>query len=176
MTLPVVVILALALAPRNTGSGTVAIQRPPSEPACAALMSSLPDALVGLARREVRPSDDQVRAWGDPALVLRCGVSRPAALVPASDATVFYIKDKAVGDGVLWLPDANHEAGAGPTAFTAVDRDVYVEVLIPSGQNVVPLPQISDLISAAFPDPVCLGQTTGVGPVIPDDQLCSHRQ
>lgn len=177
MTLPIVVILALALAPRggDSGHGTVAVQAPPRNGACATLMDSMPAALLDLQRREVKPADDQVRAWGDPAIVLRCGVDRPAGLAPASDATVFYIKDTAPGNGVLWLPDPNEQDTGAPTVFTAVDRDVYVEVRIPRGQDVVPLPQLSDLIAAAYPNPVCLGQTTSGGPAIPDEQLCTHR-
>jgi len=179
IALPIVVILALALAPGDSGSGSgsgsVSIQRPPGNAACAPLMDSLPDALLGLPRRDTSPADDQVRAWGDPAIVLRCGVDRPAMLEPASDATVFYIKDKAEGNGVLWLTDPNEQDDGGPTIFTAVDRGAYVEVQIPRGQDVVPLPQLSDLIAAAFPTAVCLGQTTSNGPVIPDDQLCTRR-
>lgn len=177
ITLPIVVILALALAPKDddSGSGPVKAPAPADNAACAPLMDSLPDELLDLQSREVTPDDDQVQAWGDPAIVLRCGVDRPAGLEPASDATVFYIKDTAPGDGVLWLPDPNEKDDGAPTIFTAIDRDVYVEVQIPRRQDVVPLPQISDLIIAAFPDPVCLGQTTSGGPVIPDDQLCTQR-
>ena len=178
VTIPVVVILALAFSGGTSGSGPSAVKvtPPPAVAACGTLMASMPSSLGDLSSRTVTPASSQVRAWGDPAVVLRCGVERPAALVPGStDPQISIAPLGSSAAGVLWdQPDVESD-GTAPTVFTAVDRDVYIEVTIPAGNQQVPLPQISGLILAAFPTAVCLGQTNGAGPVIPDDQLCTHR-
>ena len=141
-------------------------------------MASLPDKLLDLDARTTSPASAQVKAWGSPAIILRCGVPRPPDLVVASSQTVFYITGgQAAGNSVLWLP-ANTDGqtdSTKPTVLTAIDRSVYIEVTLPPNQSSVPLPQVSDLIAAAFPTPVCYGQSNGSGPIVPDDQLCTHR-
>jgi hypothetical protein len=47
--------------------------------ACADLVDALPDTLAGEPRREVEPADSAAAAWGEPAIVLTCGVDEPAA-------------------------------------------------------------------------------------------------
>jgi hypothetical protein len=70
-------------------------------------------------RRDVDPASEQVAAWGDPPIVLRCGVPLPAE----------YRRDAQLLDveGVGWFP----VDGEGGTFFTAVDRQPYVEVAVP---------------------------------------------
>jgi hypothetical protein len=46
--------------------------------ACARILAALPDSLAGEGRRTVTPRDAPGAAWGDPAMVLTCGVDRPA--------------------------------------------------------------------------------------------------
>ncbi len=69
--------------------------------------------------RDVDPDDGLTAAWGDPAVILRCGVPAPAEYRP--DAQVFDV------DGVEWLP----VEGDGGYFFTTIDREVYVEVAVP---------------------------------------------
>ncbi len=69
--------------------------------------------------RDVDPDDGLTAAWGDPAIVLRCGVPPPAEYQP--DAQLFDV------DGVEWLP----VEGDGGFFFTTVDREAYVEVAVP---------------------------------------------
>lgn len=174
LTVPIVIILALAFAGGlgNGGPGKVQAAAPPRVEACDALMAALPDSFQLLKKREVASDSNQVAAWGDPATVLRCGVNRPAALVAGSAAQQFYIND------VLWQPEES-ESGqvdpAKPLIITVVDRDVYIEVTSPNGTRLDATPLISDIIKNVFPDAVCLGQSSGATPLVPDDQLCTRR-
>lgn len=168
------VVLALAFAGglRDDGPGKVTVAAPPRVQACDALMAALPDKFQMLDKREVDSTSTQVAAWGDPATVLRCGVDRPAGLAPGSTAQQFYIND------VLWQPQENEAGTVDPTKpliITVVDRDVYIEVTSPNGTRLDATPLISDVIKRVFPDAVCLGQSSGATPLVPDDQLCTRR-
>lgn len=172
------VLIAFALA---RGSGTPSHHPPPSGPLppitvaapppnavaeapCAQVISALPVNLGPLAPRVVHTTPDSpyVAAWGDPPVVLRCGVSRPAQLVPNTDADVFNV------GGVYWLPVQQRDA----TVFTTIDRPVYVEVSIPKRVVYQPLPRLGEAIASklkaicAVPD-----NTTNY----PPDKLCTHR-
>lgn len=115
------IIVTTALA----GCGFGAVDVTPHEPepgsadVCAALHDALPDTVDDAVRRDVDPSSDYVAAWGQPAIVLRCGVPMPAAYRP--DAQLFDV------EGVGWLA----EEGEGGMFFTAADREVLVEVAVP---------------------------------------------
>jgi hypothetical protein len=103
-------------------SGTVRAQ-------CSRLVAALPQQVAGQDRRDVTPAGAQAGAWGDPAVVLRCGVPRPAALRPTSYC--FEI------DHVGWLATQHGKAVSvtspvqGTLDFTTIGRSVYVEVSVP---------------------------------------------
>ena len=109
------------------GCGYGAVDVEPQEPepgsadVCSALLDALPRTVDDAVHRDVEPADrrDAVAAWGQPAIVLRCGVPRPASYRP--DTQLLDV------DGVGWLP----VEGDGGTFFTSADRDVLVEVAIP---------------------------------------------
>ncbi|TDD95609.1 DUF3515 domain-containing protein [Jiangella asiatica] len=107
------------------GCGFGAVDVTPYEPepgsadVCAALLDELPETVDDAIRRDVSPESDTAAAWGQPAIVLRCGVPMPAAYRP--DAQLYDV------DGVGWLA----EEGDGGTFFTAADREVLVEVSVP---------------------------------------------
>jgi hypothetical protein len=105
------------------GFGAVEVEpyeaEPGSSDVCAALLEDLPEVVDDAVRREVTPDSDLVAAWGQPAIVLRCGVPMPSSYRP--DAQLFDV------DGVGWLADE----GEGGTFFTSADREVLVEVAIP---------------------------------------------
>jgi hypothetical protein len=171
-----VVIVAFALArgvgngePKSTLSGPpppIAASAPPAnasaEGPCAQVLSALPVQLGQLAPRVVHtvPDSPNVVAWGDPAVVLRCGVPRPSQ---------FEATSQLVLSGVYWLPVKTKNA----TVFTAVDRAVYVEVTIPTKQAYIPLPQLGKAIASKL-KPVCAvpedNVTAGGG------QLCVNRK
>jgi hypothetical protein len=90
---------------------------------CRALVKALPHTLGGRAARRVVPAGATGRAaaWGDPAVVLRCGVGRPA--VASGPAQVYSL------DGVSWLTGAVAEGGL---RWTLVGRAVAVRVDVPA--------------------------------------------
>jgi hypothetical protein len=96
---------------------------------CSRLVAALPQQVAGQDRRDVTPAGAQAGAWGDPAVVLRCGVPRPAALRPTSYC--FEI------DHVGWLATQHGKAVSvtspvqGTLDFTTIGRSVYVEVSVP---------------------------------------------
>ncbi len=108
-------------APPNP-TGTVATR-------CAALVAEAPGSVAGQASRDVSPASRYVAAWGDPPIVLRCGVPRPRALTPTSRCFVV--------DGVGWLATQDGveveptRASDGTLEFTTVGRSAYVEVTVP---------------------------------------------
>jgi hypothetical protein len=177
---PLVVVLALLFArigaPRVGGnSGSVAASAlppvsaspPPSSAAaegpCAQVLSRLPVALDGLPARVVHTTSPFVVAWGDPPIVLRCGVPRPAAFVPTSSLLGV--------NGVYFLP----VRGGGRTVFTTVDRAVYVEVDVPTSYAQPPLAPIAAAIAKALPQ-VCKPQALQGETPPPDRELCTHRK
>lgn len=93
---------------------------------CADLVRALPRRVIGAPRREVRPDSQLTAAWGDPPVVLRCGVARPAGLSATSD--VIEIRASAGGAGVAWFLRESQTA----YRFTSVGRAAYVEVTVPA--------------------------------------------
>lgn len=107
------------------GCGFGAVDVEPHEPepgsaeVCPALLDELPETVDDAVWRDVDPQSDTAAAWGQPAIVLRCGVPMPASYRP--DTVLHDI------DGVGWLADE----GDGGMFFTAADREVLIEVAIP---------------------------------------------
>ena len=106
-------------------SGPVTVTPPPAAPAatealCGKLLGTLPTTLAGHRARAVSSAPDRVVAWGDPPIVLRCGVARVA--VPPDTNKQFEI------NGVRWLAEAR---GAN-VVFTTTDRALPVEVTVPA--------------------------------------------
>ena len=101
--------------------------------ACAALVDALPGTLDGLERRGVEPADAAGAAWGDPAVVLSCGVDEPAGLTRTSacldvDGIGWYLPDDAVQD----LGDGDDAVPAEDTTLTTIGTEPLVSVAVPS--------------------------------------------
>jgi hypothetical protein len=92
---------------------------PGTEQLCSDLVDALPDTVDGQSRRDVEPDLPYVAAWGDPAILLRCGVPQPEQYSPTAE--VFPI------NGVPWLP----VDGVGGQVFFTTDRSVWVRVDVP---------------------------------------------
>jgi hypothetical protein len=155
--LPVTVLLALALhhptrppatvatAPPTTAGalGPVTVPAPPPSPTaardCPAVISHLPATLAGRAARQATSSSPYVAGWGDPPLILRCGVPRPAGFTGGSELSQV--------DGVQWYPSKR----GSDMVWTAVDRGSYVELTIPGGLTGGALVQLSTALSQALP-------------------------
>ena len=124
---------AVPIDPPNAGSAPAA--------ACRDLQTLLPDPLDGRPRRDTVPTSTLTAAWGDPAVVLRCGVARPATLTLTSE--LFQ------ADGVSWFA----EQVPGGWRFTATGRQAYVEVTVPGtqAQASAPLVDLAPAVSNAVP-------------------------
>jgi hypothetical protein len=103
--------------------------------ACAALDKALPRVLNGHDTRMTAPLSDYTAAWGDPAIVLRCGVGTPSELTPTSQ--LFTVND------VDWLPvESDRE-----WTFTTTGRVAFVEVVVPKLYD----PAVNPLVDLAKP-------------------------
>jgi hypothetical protein len=111
--------VAVALLPAGCSS-TVDVGGPTRGPAeCRALVRGLPDTVDGQSRRDVQPEQALAAAWGDPPIVLRCGVPAPAALTASSTC--------AEVNGVGWFAEQRADA----YRFTTIGRSANVEVQVP---------------------------------------------
>jgi hypothetical protein len=93
----------------------------------------LPNVLDGAQRRITEPASPLTAAWGDPPIVLRCGVDRPAEYEPTSMLGTY--------DGVDWLPVET----ADGYVFYATGRAAWIEVTVPSAYA----PEANPLIDLA---------------------------
>jgi hypothetical protein len=97
---------------------------------CAGLVAAAPARVDGQARRELSPASRFAAAWGDPAIVLRCGVGAPAALRRTSRCFVI--------DHVGWLVTRSGrevdpaQQVSGPLDFTTIGRMPYVAIQVPA--------------------------------------------
>jgi hypothetical protein len=114
--------LAACLALLAAGCAPAAVEvggptRGPRE--CARLLAALPATVDGRQQREVEPAGALAAAWGDPAIVLRCGVPQPRALTASSPC--------AEVNGVGWFAEQREDA----YRFTTIGRSANVEVQVP---------------------------------------------
>jgi hypothetical protein len=174
------VLIALAIVALGGGSGgndsnttgplpPVSAAAPPNAGAeaapCAKVLAQLPLQLGKLAPRVVHttPETPYVVAWGDPAVVLSCGVARPHDLHRTSAAQYFVLGPRA-GPFYDVLPDGD------ATVYTTVDRGPYIAISVPKdyqGADVVP--PLSRAIANALPA-VC-----STDPASPPDTFCTRR-
>ena len=113
---------------------------PEAEASCPALMSALPLELTGEPSRRVQSDSPYAYAWGDPPIVLVCGVDRPAGYVVGVSAIQI--------NGVQWYVDTDDP---DTTVWTTVDRPVYVEIRLPASVDSGPVTALTPQIAAALP-------------------------
>lgn len=101
-----------------------------ADPACARVAAAWPRVVAGRERAPVAQDPAGVAAWGEPAIVARCGV-------PAPPPTTH---DCIAADGVDWvarpLPAGQ---GGGGTLFLSYGRDPAIEVRVPAAYAPEPL-------------------------------------
>lgn len=73
---------------------------------CDALAADLPDTFAEQARTEIEPTNAPAAAYGDPAIVVTCGVATPTgfdltAACETADGVGFYIPDEQYDDQEL---------------------------------------------------------------------------
>ncbi|MEU2620159.1 DUF3515 domain-containing protein [Streptomyces sp. NPDC007157] len=112
---------------------------------CRNLDEELPKKVDRLARRDPEPASTLTAGWGDPAIILRCGVERPAKMAdPEADGVEV--------NGVGWLLE---QRAGGVFRFTTTLRKAYVEVTIPkqrTGDGMAPLVSLAPAIKKAVPE------------------------
>ena len=115
--------IGLALAGCSAGGGQVEVDAPDPQPAaapvCRRLVEALPDVVAGQQARSVAPSDALAAAWGDPPVVLRCGVGRPPERTRAARCDVI--------NRVGWFARRTDDG----YLFTTIGRVAVVEVSVP---------------------------------------------
>jgi len=149
---PLTVVLAFLLtaghsdtpapAPSSSTLPAVTVPAPPkpdaaTQAACVKVFAKLPVQLGQLAPRRTQTDSSFVAAWGNPAVVVRCGVARPAVFGTPEAAQLVEV------NAVLWQPDPQRDR----TVYTTVDRRVYIDVTVPAGAD-QPLPLLAPAVSA----------------------------
>jgi uncharacterized protein DUF3515 len=113
---------------------------PEADASCPQLMSALPVELDGAPSRRVQSDSPYAYAWGDPAIVLVCGVDRPAGYVAGASAIQI--------NGVQWYVDTSDP---DTTVWTTVDRPVYVQISLPATVDSAPVTALTPQIAQALP-------------------------
>lgn len=112
---------------------------------CARLLAALPETLDGgdagplQRRRLTTPAPVGAAGWGEPPVVLRCGLDRPVELTATSRLL------DVSGVQLLEL------VGRGTSTWVAVDRPVYVVVALPPTSGSGPLQQLTAVIANTLP-------------------------
>jgi hypothetical protein len=122
----VVVLLALVSA---CGGDEVDVRRTgvtgPDRTACISLVKALPHRVSDQPARTVTGETEVAAAWGDPAVVLRCGVGTP------NGYTRFAACQTA--NGVDWfVPDEAIQDQDTDVVMTTIGRSPSVEVVVPA--------------------------------------------
>lgn len=91
---------------------------------CDAFTADLPDTLAEKERVEIEPADAPAAAYGDPAIVVRCGVDEPAGFDLTSSCEV------ANGVG-YYIPDEQYEDQGLDLTITTAGYTPRVEIVVP---------------------------------------------
>lgn len=92
--------------------------------ACEALVEALPQHVSDQAERETK-GNPLGAAWGDPAIVLRCGVGKPADYDPALGCQTV--------NGLDWyVPSKAMDDQEADVVMTTIGREPAVEVTLPA--------------------------------------------
>lgn len=128
-------------APEERPVAIVTVPAPRADSAeCRTLVDALPDELGNYHRAAAAdPAPLGTAAWrapaGDEAIILRCGLDRPAEFVVGAPIQVV--------DSVQWFRIADNER----STWYAVDRPVYVALTLPAGTGPTPIQEISQTIA-----------------------------
>jgi len=123
----------------------VSVPAPQADSAdCRGLVDALPEQLGDYRRATAAdPAPPAAAAWratpDGEAVILRCGLDRPAEFVLGSPLQVV--------DEVSWFEIADQ----GRSTWFAVDRPVYVALTLPAGSGPTPIQEISRIIAKSLP-------------------------
>ncbi|WP_228989949.1 DUF3515 domain-containing protein [Streptomyces sp. DH8] len=140
-----VLVLAAAGCSLSDAQPPVPVPTPSAEAAayCEALHEELPGTVLDQERSDPSPDSALTAGWGDGAIVLRCGVPRPAKMDDPQAQGV-------EADGVRWMLE--EPEGSGPR-FTTTYRKAYVEVTLSSAyaHDITPLAAFAGPVSKTVP-------------------------
>jgi hypothetical protein len=111
-----------ALATLTACSSAVFVQAPTKSEPCKAVLAGAPISLLDELQRETTPGDAAAIAWGDPPIVMACGVDPR----PTANAQVIAI------EGVEWIAESVDEGVDEGTVFTTFNRTPVVQLRVPS--------------------------------------------
>lgn len=124
-------------------------------PACAGLLSALPESMGDYSRAELaEPAPEGAAAWrldadtqneraGDVPVILRCGVNRPPEFRQG--------KPMQQVDDVQWFHVTDREVGEALSTWYAVDRPVYIALTLPGTSGSGPIQELSKTIAQTMP-------------------------
>ena len=113
---------AIAAAALSGCSNAISVQAPDITDACEPILASAPITLLGELQRETTPRQAAAIAWGDPAIVLACGVE-PASTVNAQVIVVA---------GIEWIAESAADDGSDGTVFTTFGAEPVLQMRIPA--------------------------------------------
>ncbi|MFF1377975.1 DUF3515 domain-containing protein [Streptomyces sp. NPDC058308] len=148
-TSAVALLITAAACSATDDEASVVVPSPAAKAAglCRDLHEQLPEEIDGLGRTDPGPKSELTAGWGDPAIILRCGVQRPPEMIDPS-----YARDNGVRvNGVAWLLQKRDD---GSYTFTTGARLAYVEVTLPkerTGDGLGPLTDFAAPIKKTIP-------------------------
>lgn len=102
-----------------------------TEQACAELIEAVPETVGGQQQREMEPKSALGAAWGEPAIVLTCGVPLPDEVVATAGT-----EDPPtcqVVNGVGWyVPEDQMADQTADVVMTTIDFQPAVQVQLPA--------------------------------------------
>ena len=106
---------------------------------CTTLLSALHGTVGDQPPRTIDPPVPGAAAWGNPPIVLRCGIPTPAELNCSSALQVV--------DGVAWL----QLSGTGQTTYLVADRPVRIALTVPDGSGTAAIQDVSRVLTGTTP-------------------------
>ncbi|WZH52725.1 MAG: DUF3515 family protein [Nocardioides alkalitolerans] len=120
--------------------------------ACEAVLDALPDEVDGQEVRAIEQDGLAARAWGEPAVVVVCGVAMPDSFTEISDC-------EEVG-GVGWYAEpATYRDQTTDAVLTTIGQVPVVELRIPAERR----PPVEEMVDVA---PAVLAGTETVSPCV----------
>ncbi|MGP2438540.1 DUF3515 domain-containing protein [Streptomyces sp. JW3] len=155
---PLLVLLtAVAGCSATDGGPSAAVPSPDAKVAalCADLDEAVPSKVDGLSREDPEPASKLTAGWGNPLIILRCGVARPPKMIDPKVAEGGDPDAVAGGvNGVDWLMEKQDD---GAYRFTTANREAYVEVTVPAGRDSSSvLIDLAPAVKKAIPEGIAL--------------------
>jgi hypothetical protein len=95
------------------------------EARCQRVTDALPNTVAGQSRRKTQPAAALGGAWGDPAIIVQCGVGVPAGFSTSAACTE--------ADGVGWfVPDSQVNDQSADVVMSSAGYRPVVQVTVPA--------------------------------------------